>query len=110
MSVKVGEYEGLVAQILSKVAVIFWLVISLSIPHQMHVMVDAPSSVSLYLRLLDGCFHMMPCYPPVMCQGCPVVSHRDVAVSKLVCFVVGYTFSRGFADLSRSSCEQNNER
>lgn len=26
MSVKVGEYEGLVAQILSKVAVIFWSV------------------------------------------------------------------------------------
>lgn len=39
---------------------------------------------------------MMPCYAPVIYQGCPVVSHSDVAVSRLVCFVVGYTFIRGF--------------
>jgi len=72
--------------------------------------VDALSSVSLCFSLLDGCFHMMPCRPSVMCQDCPVVFHSDVAVSRLVCFVVGYTFHRGFAHLSRSSREQNDKR
>lgn len=60
-------------------------------------MFNAPSSVRLCFSLLDGCFQTMPCHPLVVCLGYPLVSHSDVAVSSLVCFVWAiFIFSRGF--------------